>query len=71
MGCRNVYLYRLMTGSFLLLAFTLTLSCSQQKEPQQSAPSAPCPAILIAQAQFKSVTGPDGKTQQQPGPALL
>ncbi len=71
MGCRTVYLYRLMTRSFLLLAFTLTLSCSQQKEPQQSAPSAPCPTILIAQAQFKSVTGPDGKTQQQPGPALL
>ena len=30
-----------------------------------------CPTLLIAQAEFHSVVGSDGKAKQQPGPAIL
>lgn len=48
------------------------MSCSNQDGKQEVMPTGgPYPTILIAQAQFQSVKGADGKTTPRPGPAIL
>jgi len=55
----------------VVFVFTFTSSCTKDNQGKPSPPTPNCPTLLIAQAQFRAVSGPDGKTKQQPGPAVL
>jgi len=71
MSLKNRFFLQCFISCLVFSVSTVTIFCSKQKEVQTKIPQTNCPTLLIAQAQFHSVVGSDGKAKQQPGPAIL